>query len=122
MKKLFTFPVIVRFGLACVFLANSLTAFFSPSEFSDLISGSFVAGILSSIGLSVSAFITFVGCNDLTVSLLLLSGWKTSRVATYATAWITTVVIVIGVNTLDALEHLGFISMALSLALRGKRD
>jgi hypothetical protein len=52
----------------------------------------------------------------------LLSGWKTSRVATYATAWITAVVIVIGVNTLDALEHLGFISMALSLALRRKND
>jgi hypothetical protein len=119
MKRFLTFPFIIRIGLACVFLANSLTAFLAPSEFQDLISGSFVAGLLP---ISVASFVTVVGLNDLTVALLLLSGWRTSRVATYATAWITGVVLVIGVISLDALEHLGFIAMAISLATRGKTE
>ncbi len=119
MKKFLTFPVIIRIGLACVFLANSLTAFFSPSEFQDLVSNSFVAGLLP---ISVASFVTFVGFNDLTVALLLLIGWRTSRVAVYATMWLTGVIATIGVFSLDALEHLGFIAMSLSLAMRGKTE
>jgi hypothetical protein len=119
MNKFLTFPVIVRIGLACVFLANSLTAFLTPSEFQDLVSNSFIAGLLP---ISIASFVTFVGFNDLTVAILLFLGWRTSRVAVYATAWITGVVFVIGVVTLDALEHLGFIAMAISLAMRRKAE
>jgi len=117
-KKFLTFPAIIRIGLACVFLANSLTAFLTPSEFRDLVSNSFIAGVLP---ISVASFVTLVGFNDLTVAILLFSGWRTSRVATYAAAWITGVVFVIGVVSLDALEHLGFISMAISLAIKCQR-
>ncbi|MHB8710062.1 MAG: hypothetical protein ACYC6X_00730 [Minisyncoccota bacterium] len=115
MKKLLTFPVLIRAGLACVFLANSLTAFLAPGEFQDLVSHSFVAGLLP---ISVASFVTFIGFNDLTVAILLFLGWRTSRVAVYATAWLTGVVFVIGVFTFDALEHLGFIAMAIALAAR----
>lgn len=115
MKRFLTFPFLIRIGLACVFLANSLTAFLTPSEFQDLVSNSFVAGLLP---ISVASLVTFIGFNDLIVSLLLFSGWRTNRVATYATAWITGVVFVIGAFTLDALEHLGFIAMALALSAR----
>lgn len=123
MKKYFAFPNVIRIGLACVFFANSLTAFLIPGEFQDLVSGSYVAAFLP---ISVAAFVTLVGFNDFIVGLLLLSGWRTSRVATYATLWIIGVVFVIGISgvdtTLDVLEHFGFIAMALSLALRGRSD
>lgn len=118
MKDTVPFAAIIRFGLACVFLANSVTALFSPSEFQNLVSNSFLAGFLP---VSVATFVTLIGLNDLTVALLLFAGWRTSRVATYATLWITGVVFVIGAFTLDALEHLGFISMAYALA-RYSRD
>lgn len=113
MKNLFTFPFLIRIGLALVFLANSLIAFLAPSEFQDLVSNSFIAGLLP---ISVAAFVVCIGFNDLIVSLLLFSGWRTARVAMYATAWITGVIFVIGVFSLDALEHLGFIAMAVTLA------
>src|SRR5438094_966173 len=115
MKNFLTFPFLIRVGLACVFLANSLTAFLSPSEFQDLVSNSFVAGLLP---ISVAAFVTFVGFSDGIVALLLFSGWRTSRVAVYATVWLIGVILTIGVISLDALEHLGFLAMAVALATR----
>ncbi len=115
MRKFLTFPFLVRIGLACVFLANSLTAFLAPAEFQDLISNSFVAGLLP---ISVPSFVTFIGYNDLTVAVLLFFGWRTSYVAVYATAWIAGVIVVIGAFSLDALEHLGFIAMAIALAVQ----
>lgn len=114
MKKILTFPFLIRIGLACVFLANSLTAFFEPSEFHELISGSFVAGLLP---VSVATFVIFVGINDLTVAALLFFGWRTRRVATYATLWMLGVMTVIGIFSLDGLEHLGFLAMTVALAL-----
>lgn len=108
-----TFSRIIRFGLACVFLANAVMAFASPGEFQNLVANSFLAGFLP---ISITSFVTLIGLNDLTVAILLLIGWRTSRVAAYATVWITAVVFVIGAFTLDALEHLGFISMAYALA------
>ena len=117
MLTFLTFPFVIRIGLACVFLANSLTAFLKPDEFHELVSGSFVAGLLP---VGVSTFVTFIGFNDLTVATLLFLGWRTSYVATYATAWLTGVCVVIGVFTLDTLEHLGFIAMSVALAMRGR--
>ena len=49
MVKLFTIRnhsgLIIRAGLALVFLANSYTAFVSPDEFSELIGKSFLASL-----------------------------------------------------------------------------
>ncbi len=117
MRRFLTFLSLIRIGLACVFLANSLTAFFNPGEFQDLVSSSFVAGLLP---VSVASFVTFIGFNDLTVAILLLLGWRTSYVAVYATAWLAGVIVVIGAFSLDALEHLGFLSMSIALAVRGE--
>ena len=115
MKNFFTLSLILRVGLACVFFVNSYSAFVDPSEFIDLISGSFVAGLLP---VSVASFITLVGFNDLIVGLLLLSGWRLTLVATYATLWVSGVTLVIGYATLDGIEHLGYIASALVLAIR----
>jgi hypothetical protein len=117
MKKYLTFPFVIRIGVACVFLANSLTAFIEPSEFQDLVSGSFAAGILGALSISVASFVNFIGVNDLVVAILLFIGWRTSGVAKYATAWMVGVILVIGAVSLDALEHLGFLAMTLALAL-----
>ena len=114
MKKFLTFPFLIRIGLACAFLANSLSAFLSPSDFQDLVSGSFLVKILP---VSVAAFVTFIGINDLVVALFLFAGRRTSRVATWASIWVVGVILVIGVFSLDALEHLAFLSMALALVV-----
>ena len=114
MKRSLTFPFLIRIGLACVFLANSLTAFFAPSEFQDLVSNSFVLNI---VPVSAATFVAFIGVNDLIVAILLFLGWRTSCVAKYATAWMIGVIAVIGVISLDALEHLGFLSMTVALAV-----
>jgi hypothetical protein len=118
MKNSMSFTAIIRFGLACVFLANSLMAFLSPNEFQSLVANSFLAAFLP---ISVAAFVTLVGLNDLIVAVLLISGWRTPRVAAYATLWIMGVVFVIGAFTFDSFEHLGYISMAYALA-RFSRD
>jgi uncharacterized membrane protein len=114
MKKLLSHSFLLRLGLACAFLANSLTAFFSPEEFKDLISGSFVAKILP---VSVSAFIIFIGVNDLVVAILLLVGWKISKVAIWASIWIIGVILVSGLISLNALEHVAFLSLSVAIAL-----
>jgi hypothetical protein len=119
MRKYLKFPFLIRFGLACVFLANSLTAFFAPSEFQELVSNSVVSGLLP---ISVASFVACIGLNDLIVALLLFSGWRTSRVAMYATAWLAGVVVVIGVVSLDALEHVGFLTMSIALSLRRESE
>ena len=115
MNRYLTFPFLIRAGLACVFLSQSITAFVAPAEFLDLVSNSFVAGLLP---VSVATFVTFIGFNDFAVAALLFSGWKTNRVATYASLWLLGVIVVIGVASLDALEHLGFLAMSISLAAR----
>jgi hypothetical protein len=117
MRRYLTFPYIVRIGLACVFLANSLTAFLAPSEFQDLVSQSFLAGLLP---ISAASFVVFIGFNDGLVALVLLTGWHTARVAAYASLWFVGVILVIGAVSLDALEHLGFLAMSIALVMRGE--
>ncbi|MES2315819.1 MAG: hypothetical protein V4486_03775 [Patescibacteria group bacterium] len=119
MKKLLSRGFVLRFGLACAFLASSIMAFTAPEEFSDLVSGSFLAKILP---VSVAAFVMFIGINDLVVALLLFVGWKTSKVAIWASIWLVGVILVIGVISLDALEHLAFLAIALALALHSSSE
>ena len=119
MKKFLTWSFLIRLGLACVFLTNSLTAFLSPGEFQELVSGSFLAGLLP---VSVASFVLFIGINDLVVALLLLSGWRFSKVAIWAALWMVGVILVVGAFSLDALEHLAFLFMAIALATHGRND
>lgn len=115
MKRYLAFPDIIRVGLAPVFLANSLGAIFAPGEFQGLILNSFLAGILP---VSIAAFVTFIGISDFIVAVLLMSGWRTALVARYASIWLVGVIFVIGAFSLDALEHLGFLAMAIALSTR----
>ncbi|MBI4066023.1 hypothetical protein HY412_02445 [Candidatus Kaiserbacteria bacterium] len=117
--KLLMFPFVIRIGLALVFLANSLIAFLEPSEFQDLISGSFVENLLP---VSVATFVSFIGVNDLIVAVLLFIGWRTTYVARYATLWLVGVILVVGAFSIEALEHLGFLAMALALAMSERTE
>jgi len=117
MNKLLSHSFLLRFGLACAFLVNSLAAFLSPDDFKDTISGSFVLKILP---VSAAAFVTFIGVNDLLVAILLLAGWKVSKVAIWASIWIIGVILVGGIWSLDALEHLAFLSLAVAIAIHEK--
>ncbi|MCX6753026.1 MAG: hypothetical protein NTW62_01605 [Candidatus Nomurabacteria bacterium] len=117
MNKLLSHSFLLRLGLACVFLAQSLTAFLAPDEFRELVSNSFVAKFLP---VSVAAFVLFIGINDFVVATLLMIGWKVSKVAIWATIWIIGVMFVCGIFSLDALEHVAFLSLAVAIALYEK--
>ncbi len=112
---------ILRTGLALVFLANALVAWFSPQEFADLIGGSFIVNIFPAI--PVSALVTLVLINDSLLALIFLFNFK--KIMKYALAWasiwIILVILVIW-QPMDALEHLGFLAISVVLFLElGKK-
>lgn len=116
MKKYLTYPHLVRIGLALVFLANSLIAFFTPSEFIELIENSFVANLLP---VSTEIFVVFIGINDGIVALLLFFGIATFRAAAWAALWLFGVMVVRG-EPLEILEEAGFLFMAVALTVNNK--
>lgn len=117
MKKYLSYPHLIRFGLGIIFLANSLTALFAPSEFIELINNSFVAHLLP---MRPEVFVPLViGLNDGIVALLLFSGITTRRVGVWVFVWLVGVMIVTG-TSLDVLEYAGFLFMALALVLGEK--
>jgi hypothetical protein len=117
MNKFLNYNFLIRFGLGIIFLANSLTAFFAPSEFIELINNSFVSSL---IPLRPEVFVPLiVGLNDGIVALLLFFGIATRRVGLWAFIWLIGVIIVIA-NPLDVLEHAGLLFMALALVLGEK--
>ena len=116
MKKYLTYPNLIRTGLASVFLANSLIAFFAPSEFVELIEKSFVINFLP---VSAETFVSFIGINDAMVALLLFFGVGTFYTAVWATIWLSVVMLVRG-EPLEILEEIGFLFMAIALAINHK--
>ena len=116
MKKYFTYSCLIRFGLATVFLANSLIAFFMPSEFTELIEKSFLANLLP---IGADTFVLFIGINDAAVALLLFFGIGTLYASAWATLWIFGVMLVRG-EPLEILEEAGFLFMAIALVMNHK--
>jgi len=113
MNKYLTYHYLVRIGLGVIFVAHALIAFFIPDEFIELLENSFVSGLLP---MDPQTFVaTVIVLNDSIVGLLLISGYKTRLVATWATLWLIGVMIVIGADLFEILEHIGlvFISVAL---------
>lgn len=118
MKKYLIYPNIIRIGLALVFLANSLTAFFAPSEFVELIEKSFLVNLLP---VSADMLVTFIGINDAIVAFLLFWGLGVSYTAIWATLWLLGAMAIRG-EPLEILEEAGFLFMALSLAVNQKQN
>ncbi len=114
MNKFASYSFLTRFGLGIIFLANALTAFFAPAEFTELINNSFVASLLP---IRPEVFVPLViGLNDSIVALLLFFGVATRRVALWALIWLIGVTIVVG-RSFDALEHIGLLFVTLTLIL-----
>ena len=117
MNKFLNYSFLIRIGLGIIFVANALTAFFAPAEFTEIIKNSFVANFLP---ISPEAFVGIViGFNDAIVGLLLIGGIATRRVAIWATIWLVGVMVVIG-SPFDVLEHSGLLFMSLALILGDK--
>ncbi len=108
---------ILRIGLACAFLSNSLGAFFSPGDFIKLLDGSFMARLLP---VSTPMFVHFIAFSDGMVFLLLLLGVYTEYIAAYAGLWLIGVMMTLGIHHYGGiLEHIAFFSIAVYLALNG---
>lgn len=104
----------MRIGLGLVFLANSLIAFLTPSEFIDLLEKSFIAGFLP---ISVATFVVIIGINDALVAILLLFlGIGRKWVALWASLWLIGVLVIIAAPV-EILEESGFLFMALALLM-----
>lgn len=96
----------IRFGLGIIFIANSLMAFFAPTEFIELIKNSFVVNFLP---IRPEIFVPIViGLNDSIVGLFLFSGFAIRSVAIWAMVWLIGVILVIG-SPLEVLEHSGLL-------------
>lgn len=64
-----------RFGLAFLLLTNGIVAFIEPESFSSLLEANAIGGLLPS-GL-IDVMVMFAGVNDITLSILVISGkWK----------------------------------------------
>ncbi len=116
MNKFFSPPFLIRIGLALVFLANSLAAFFAPQEIGEIIERAFFAGI---VPVSTGTFAMIIGVNDALVAMLLFGGVKVRIVAVWAALWIVGVMAA-RAAPLDILEESGFLAMALALAVDRK--
>lgn len=117
MNKFINYNFLIRSGLGIIFLANSLAAFFAPSEFIELINNSLIVHFLP---IRPELFVPLIiGLNDGIVALLLFSGIATRRVGVWAFIWLIGVMVVIA-SPLDVLEHAGLLFMALALILGDK--
>lgn len=107
--------IILRIGLACVFLVNALIAWFSPQEFTDIIESSFLTTLLPTI--SSSVFVTLILINDSLLALIFFFDLKFIKYALiWASIYLIGIMLVIW-KPLDSLEHLGFLAMSVALFL-----
>ncbi len=110
-RKLIKPMTLVRIGLAFVFLATSIGAFFSPAELVEVLERSFISTTLQ---IPVSVFLLVIGINDAIVALLLFSNRGMRIVSIWAAAWFVGV-FAARAAPLEILEELGYFFMALAL-------
>ncbi|MBI4088837.1 hypothetical protein HY415_01950 [Candidatus Kaiserbacteria bacterium] len=94
-----------RLGLASFFLANSLIAWFSPSEFIELLGNSPLASAIA----APEFWIPVIGVNDALLFLLILSGRWQKVIAVWSGLWMVAVIYVAGFGTIEFIEHLGLL-------------
>ncbi|GEM_PF-2503474 len=111
MKNLFLKPssldFFFRFGLSIVFLLNSLTAWFSPDEFLELLKNNPLASAIA----NPQIWIYIISINDALLFLLILSGRWRKTIAIWAALWMTAVIYVtLGGGITEFIEHIGVLS------------
>jgi len=111
--------IILRCGLALIFLAHFYIAVFNPDEFVNLINGPFLPHAF----ISTALLVKLIALSDVVVAILLLFGFGLKYVSAYATLWIIGVMVVSGIKEFpDFLEHLGFLSIAVFLFLNSNKS
>jgi uncharacterized membrane protein YphA (DoxX/SURF4 family) len=97
-----------RFGLSVVFLVNSLTAWFSPDEFLELLKNN---PLVSAIA-NPHFWIYIIGINDSILFLLILAGRWRRTIAVWAALWMIAVIyITINEGAIEFIEHIGILSL-----------
>ncbi len=104
-----------RLGLSSFFLINSLTAWFSPDEFLELLkSNSLVSAIASP-----QFWVYVIGINDALLFLFILLGLWRKGTALWAALWLLAVIYTtISGGTLELIEHIGVLSLIIYFAFR----
>ena len=96
-----------RLGLSSFFLLNSLTAWFSPDEFLELLQSNPLASSIA----DPQFWVYIIGINDALLFLLILSGRWRKGIAIWAAIWIIGVVyMTISEGAMELIEHLGLLS------------
>ncbi len=96
-----------RFGLSIVFLLNSLTAWFLPSEFLELLKNNPFASAIA----NPQFWIYIIGINDAILFLLILSGRWRRTIAIWAALWMIAVIYVtISEGVIEFIGHIGVLS------------
>jgi len=115
-KKIQTNSIIIlRVGLALVFLAHFYIAVFNPDEFVNVINGSFLPHTFIN---DPDLLVKLIAISDVAVAVLLLFGFGLKYISAYASLWILGVIVVSGIeDPPDFFEHLGFLSIAVFLFL-----
>ena len=111
MKNLFhkisASDVLFRLGLSTIFLLNSLTAWFSPDEFLELLDKSPLASAIA----SPHFWIYIIGINDGLLFLLILFGRWRKGIAIWAAVWMIAVIyMTISEDPIEFIEHIGVLS------------
>lgn len=99
--------LLFRFGFSSIFLANSLTAWLAPNEFTELLKSNSLVSMIAGSGFWISV----IGVNDGLLFLLILSGRWRKAVAVWAALWMIAVIYVTGFGVTELIEHTGFLSL-----------
>lgn len=96
-----------RLGLSGIFLTSSLTAWFAPDEFIELLEHNQLALAIA----SPEQLVSLIGLNDFLLFGLILSGKWRKLVAAWAILWLLIVIYVTGFRTPEFIEHLAILSL-----------
>ncbi len=99
--------ILFRIGLSSFFLIGSLTAFFYPSEFLELLGANTLASSIA----TPQFWVYLIGINDGLLFLFILLGRWRKEVAVWAGLWIVAVMYVTTSEGLfEVIEHIGVLS------------
>lgn len=107
-----------RLGLSSIFLVNSLTAWFSPDKFLELLKNNLLASAIA----NSQFWVYVIGINDALLFLLILSGRWRKTIAIWAVFWMFAVIyITISGGTIEFIEHIGVLSFIIYYYFAFKR-
>ncbi len=95
-----------RLGLSSFFLLNSLSAWFAPDEFTEIVSGNAFTSAIA----SPATWLVLIGINDGLLFLLILTGKWRRFTAVWAFLWLLAVVYLTGFGS-EFIMHVGIMAL-----------